>query len=467
MRFPVIGKVLALGVVLLGLLWALGAVSNVVEERRARQAEAQQNVADSLATAQGLLGPVLQRKCTEIWSTQSGEGKERKTVSEQREFTLIATPAKLVVNARAETEPRYRGIFRVNGYTLTATLQAEWLDTAALQPVAAHAPSKLSCAPPVLWAAVSDPRGIGMARIRLQGTELTISPGTPADGAPLGLQASWPYSIPLDGASVKAELSLELIGTESLAFAPVGQANEFHLASDWPHPSFNGRFLPATRDIAATGFQAEWRLSSLASRAAQDLLAGRTLCRPGDALPDATPTPRCIETFGVRLIDPAGSYVLSDRATKYGLLFIALTFVAVALVEVTRRLRVHPLQYLLVGAALAVFFLLLVSLAEHMPFAWAYLAASSACTGLLAFYGVHVLRSLRAGLLFGAGVGLLYAALYVLLLREQTALVLGSVLLFSVLAAVMAITRKLDWYGLVEQMRSEQPRPKSGPVSSA
>ena len=140
---------------------------------------------------------------------------------------------------------------------------------------------------------------------------------------------------------------------------------------------------------------------------------------------------------------------MSDRATKYGLLFIALTFVGVGAVEVMRRVRVHPIQYLLVGAALALFFLLLVSLSEHLPFDAAYLAASGACTLLLAFYGRFVLGGTRAGLAFGAAIGALYGVLYVLLQLEQRALLFGSLLLFAVLAAAMVATRRIDWYALL------------------
>ena len=163
----------------------------------------------------------------------------------------------------------------------------------------------------------------------------------------------------------------------------------------------------------------------------------------------------CLETFGVAFMDPVNPYVLSDRATKYGMLFIALTFVAVGLVEVLGRLRVHPIQYLLVGAALTVFFLLLVSLSEHLSFGIAYAAASLACTSLLGFYGAFILRSARAGALFGAGIGSLFATLYALLQMEQTALVLGSVLLFVVLAVIMISTRRLDWYALTARLRED------------
>ncbi len=157
-------------------------------------------------------------------------------------------------------------------------------------------------------------------------------------------------------------------------------------------------------------------------------------------------------------------YVLSDRATKYGLLFIVLTFVGVAMVEVLHRLRVHPIQYLLVGTALALFFLLLVSLSEHLRFGLAYALAAGACTLLLVFYGASVLGGLRAGAAFAAAVALLHGALYLLLQLEQGALVLGSVLLFAVLAAVMAATRRIDWYALMAQWRTGALTTSPGPA---
>lgn len=163
----------------------------------------------------------------------------------------------------------------------------------------------------------------------------------------------------------------------------------------------------------------------------------------------------CVETFGVDFVDPVNPYVLSDRATKYGLLFIVLTFVGVILVEVLNRLRVHPIQYLLVGMAMTLFFLLLVSLSEHMAFALAYTIAAGACTGLLTFYASHILNGWHRGLVFGLGTSALYGTLYALLQLEQSALVLGSFMLFAVLAVIMVMTRRLDWYALFDQMRGQ------------
>jgi inner membrane protein len=442
MRYPLLGKVAGLVAVVLALMAALDRVSGIVRERQARMQEAQASVAESLAAPQRLAGPMLQRRCEEAWTGIVGEGKERRTVDERREFILAATPKSLDIDATAVLEPRYRGIFRVNGYALKAKLTAQWPDLAALKPRAEHANSRLSCEAPVLLVAVGDARGLRSVMLRMQGEPIDVLPGTPRKRLAQGFQAQLPAALVESPAPIKAELQLELVGTGSLAIAPVGDNTHVLLASDWPHPSFDGRFLPNEREVGPQGFKARWQLSALATSAPRDLL--------GDA--------ERVESFGVAFIDPVNPYVLSDRATKYGLLFVLLTFVGVGLVEVLRRLRVHPIQYLLVGCALAVFFLLLVSLTEHIAFGGAYLAASGACTLLLAFYGRFVLGGLRAGALFGAALAALYGALYLLLQLEQTALVLGSLLLFAVLAAVMAATRRLDWYALIAQMREAGSR---------
>jgi inner membrane protein len=241
---------------------------------------------------------------------------------------------------------------------------------------------------------------------------------------------------------------------------PAAGQTEWDLRADWPHPSFGGRFLPAEREVAEEGFHAVWRVSELASSAPRDLLAGTPLCareiNPAAADDDGSveraPGP-CLDSLAVSFIDPVNPYVLADRATKYGLLFVVLTFVAVALTEVLARSRVrriHPVQYALVGLALSLFFLLLLALSEHLRFEWAYAVASLACAGVLAHYGSHLLGGWRGGVCFGAALAGLYGLLYVLLTREQTALVVGALGLFALLAVVMALTRRLDWYRLFD-----------------
>lgn len=461
-KFPLLTKALAVGGVLLALTLALGSVRDVVQERQGRLAEAERSVADSLASQQVLIGPVLQRRCNETWSSVQGEGKDRKTVTERREFTLGATPGTLVVSAKAVIEPRRRGIFKVNGYAMKAKLDAGWADLAALQPSAEHAGSTLHCDAPLMFVAVGDARGIRNATVTVAGTSLPVLAGTEHASHPRGFHAVLPATLAEAVSALRTEVSLDLVGTGDLSFAPVADNTRVELSSDWPHPSFVGRFLPATSSVKHDGFSAAWQLSALATTAPKELLRGGAACglgsTPMESVASASDRGRCVETFGVVFMDPVSAYVLSDRATKYGLLFIALTFVGVGLVEVLRRLRVHAVQYLLVGGALVVFFLLLVSLTEHIAFTWAYLAASAACTLLLTFYGSFVLRGWRAGLVFGSGIAALYGALFLLLRMEQSALVLGSLLLFAVLAGVMVATRRVDWYALLDRLRTEPVR---------
>jgi inner membrane protein len=228
-----------------------------------------------------------------------------------------------------------------------------------------------------------------------------------------------------------------LDGTRSLSLVPVGDDNRFALRSSWPHPSFGGAFSPVSREVDDAGFSAQWAVSALASQAQTQLrkaLAGEHGGSP--------------ERVEISLVDPVDVYTMASRATKYGVLFIVLTFVGFGLMDVVRRLNIHPVQYLLVGMALTLFFLLLLSLSEQLPFALAYLAASSACIGIQSYYLAGVLRSWPRALGFVGLLTVLYSALYGLLVSEQNALLLGSLLLFAVLAAVMAITRRIDWHAL-------------------
>lgn len=463
MRNTLWGKALAIGAIVVILMVALWQIGGVIDERHARQQEAEAGVAQSQAAGQTLMGPVLRRTCTEEWDTQQGEGREARPAVERRELLLSAVPARLDVTGAIALEARQRGLFKVNGYAAKAQLQARWSGLEALQPSRTRAGSQLDCGPVVLMVAVSDARGIRAAQVRIGPATPDARPGTTHPAYPHGFHAVLPDALLLPAQSAQplnAQVELELLGTGELALVPAAMDTQVRWLSDWPHPSFAGRFLPAARTVRPDGFEATWRVSSLATTAPADLLRGAALCNLSGGIattfappPHGDPQPRCIDALGVSFIDPVNPYVLSDRAIKYGVLFIVLTFVAVALMEALRRRRVHPIQYLLVGAALSVFFLLLVSLSEHMAFGLAYGLASLACVALLSFYASHMLGGRVAGLGFGAAVAMLYAALYVLLQLEQTSLVMGSLLLFAVLAAVMVLTRRLDWYSLFDSAR--------------
>ena len=247
MKFPLLGKALAVGGVLVALTLALNRVGGIVTEREGRLREAERSVADSLASQQVLLGPVLLRRCDESWTSEQGEGKDRKTITERRDFTLTAAPATLDVSAKAAIETRHRGIFKVNGYAMKAILQARWADLAALEPTAQHTGGKLRCDAPVVFVAVGDARGIRNATISVGGATLTVLPGTEHASHPRGFHAVIPAAGQAAGSGLQAEVALDLVGTGDLAFAPVAGTTRVDLASDWPHPSFAGRDRKSTR----------------------------------------------------------------------------------------------------------------------------------------------------------------------------------------------------------------------------
>ena len=468
---PLFTKLAALAAVTLLLLFGLGLIEDVVRDRQRYRNLTAQNVADSLAGPQTLMGPLIHSACVESWDVETGKGDERRMVEKRREFLLTAMPEQLKLRSGAAMEERARGLHKVNTFNLKAHVTAQWGSLASLQPQSTVKGSRMHCGAPIVMVAVGDARGIRTAQLTLDNTALALKPGTFHPTYARGLHAALPESVRGQAPGLTATLDLELVGTERLSIVPLGGNTEVQMTSGWPHPSFGGRFLPSEREVKDDGFSAQWRLSSLATTAQADIAEGKRVCVDGEAQDSG-----CADSFGVAFIDPVNPYSLADRATKYGVLFIAFTFVAVGLFELmgngphapplrgslppegaafsswggpaTKRLRVHPMQYLLVGSALCSFFLLLVSLSEHLPFGVSYTVAATACVLLLAYYASHMLGSLARGLPLGAGVALLYGLLYVLLQLEQTALVVGAVALFLVLAAVMVLTRNVNWYGL-------------------
>lgn len=449
MKHPLTLKLAALAAIVCLLLVGLGLVHDVVRDRQRHGELARHSVAQSLAGPQTLLGPLIHIACVETWDLITGTGVERHVAEQRREFLLTALPQRLEIQGKATPQTRTRGIFTVPSYQLQGSFVAQWAHLNELRPSPSIPNGRVNCGAPILMLAVSDARGLRHARVQWNEHTLDLKPGTFHPVYTRGLHTSLPDSVRQPNQPLALTLELELLGTEQLSLIPLGDNTEVTLDSAWPHPSFGGRFLPSEREVRADGFKAQWRLSSLATSAGQDVRAHKKPCGwTSDDEGLNAGASDCLDSFGVSLIEPVNLYSLSDRALKYGLLFITLTFVAVGLVELLQGRRVHPVQYLLVGSALCSFFLLLVSLSEHLGFAWAYAAAASACVLLLGHYASHMLGSWRGGLALGAGMAVLYGLLYLLLRLEQTALVVGALALFAVLAAVMVLTRRINWYRL-------------------
>jgi inner membrane protein len=233
---------------------------------------------------------------------------------------------------------------------------------------------------------------------------------------------------------------LVFIGSGDLSFAPVARDTRVAMASDWPSPSFSGAFLPAERSVTNAGFTASWRVPHLAR-----------------SVPQAwTINDQGIERlqpflFGVSYYQPVDFYDLVNRSVKYGVLFLAAAFMAVFLLEVLSAQRVHWVQYLFTGLALTFFYVLLLSLAEHIGFGWSYLMASAATGGMLAAYVARALGTTRAGTVIAGVFALLYGLLYLILQLEDYALLAGALLGFAGLTVIMFATLRVDWGGLVER----------------
>ncbi len=469
MKFPLLAKVGAIVLVGLMLTFVLARIEGLVGERKGRGEEAVRGVERSHAAAQSILGPLLQRDCVERWDAVTDTDKGRVVTPSRREFSLTQRPNQLAVDSRVKADPLWRGLYKINAYGGHFTVAAEFASLAPLQPRAEHDGGKLQCGAPVLLLALSDVRGVRTATLTADGRGVAVESGTSSATYPHGFHATLaPARADGDAAAhpLSVRLELDLIGTGQLGWVPAADATRWTLNSDWPSPSFGGQFSPADRAVRADGFTSTWNLSSLATSALADIAKGLALCTPtapsaNDAFDDsAAKSDRCLDLMNVAFIDPVNPYVLSDRAVKYDLLFIVLTFIAVGLIEVLSGRRVHPVQYGLVGLALSLFFLLLLSLSEHLPFEQAYVAAAAACAVLLGAYATSMLGRKLAGLLFGLGIALLYGLLYALLQMEQNALVIGSVMLFAALAAVMMLTRRIDWYALFARLREVAPAEK-------
>lgn len=449
MRQNLMLKVLILSGLALGFAIALFTIEGVMSGRQEYRDKATAEVARSTAGSQTLIGPVLVVGFRERLTAAGAGDPARPPQLARAEVVLL--PDSLLIHSSVRVEERYRGIYRVQVYRATQRITGVFRVPARLGLAVTR--DLVDAEPASLALGVSDSRGLRRPpEVRLDGVAANVEPGTRQGWMEQGFSADAGPVLAAQTRRLPFEIKIELIGTDRLTFVPVGASTHAEMESEWRHPSFTGGFLPDERSITARGFRATWQLSRYAT-GVDALIEGRRMgARPERGLRGAEVPGTC--DFGVRFVTPVDVYQQSTRAVKYGMLFVILTFAGFFLFEVLKRMAVHPIQYGMAGAAIAMFFLLLVSLSEHIPFPLAYVLASAGCVGLLAFYVGHVLRSAARGLGFGGLLASLYAVLYVLLLSEDYALLLGSLLLFAVLGAVMIMTRRVDWYRIGEPTAS-------------
>lgn len=442
-------KLVTLLLLTLGLSIPIGLISSVVEQRADRQRAVLDDIATSSAGPQKLLLGILAVPYTEQWndvskSPQTGTASPQVIAHTEQRFLYIA-PEQLMIDAQLNTEVKQRGLFKARTYVTDLQAKGHFrLPPGYDLPTPQHG-GTITLGTPFISVALSDVRGVLDAPGLKLGNQNFIFEqdlGLTID-ALRGMRAPIDQTaLPANNQTIPFEFNLKIQGVEHLEFIPTGKQTYVEIHSAWPHPSFFGRFLPdpSTQQISADGFRAKWSINALATNVMQTLKHHETSDR--------------MDSFGIRLMEPIDIYALSDRAIKYGFLFVCLTFAAIYLFELLKDLAIHPAQYGMIGMALAMFFLLLVSLSEHIDFAWAYVIASSACVSIIGVYLGAVLRNSHRGWTAGALLAVLFASLYGLLKSEDNALLMGSVLLFALLSMAMLTTRKLDWYSLSQRSNS-------------
>ena len=367
MQRTLLWKIALIGIVALLLQIPVEMIRGLVAERKQARDGVIAEVARGSSEAQRIVGPVLYvpwtRRSAEATTTTDDGGHSRTVRKEKVEHGHVALlPATLSVEGNIDLQQKHRGIYTAQVYTLNATLRGSF----TLPPDLGmpEGPGTLVWGRALLVLGIQDTRGIrDGVKLEWDGAQPALYPGgVDAAGTPSGIHADLGI-LPANKTPATREfrIALSLLGTERLDIVPVGAATTVALASAWPHPSFTGRILPdAGTRISKEGFAATWRTSHFATNLAQ-LHQRCVQSRQCDAFNQHSLT--------VSFVQPVDLYQTVERSVKYGFLFIGLTFAAFFLFEVLKRLAIHPVQYAFVGLALAIFFLLLISLSEHLGFA--------------------------------------------------------------------------------------------------
>ncbi len=398
-------------------------ITSLISERELRQMEVVKDVSSKWATAQTVSGPYLfipyQKK------DKDSEGKE-KIITEQ----LVFLPENLEVSGNMLPEQRLRSIYKVLLYRSSITSKGNFeiklpkdVDASSLQLTEAK-----------ICLGISDFKGIeNKIDVQVNGSSYTFVPGLPTN-----LIDETGLSVPVNlskedlGKSISFIVPVQIKGSEQLHFLPLAGNSRFTMHSSWPNPSFDGNTLPGEREISNNGFSAKWVFNK-ANLPYTTTLRNEKINKYASS-------------FGISMLQPADQYAKTNRSVKYAILIIGLSFALFFIIELMQKKPIHPVQYVLIGIALVIFYSLLLSISEFLLFDMAYLIASAATVSLITLYAKAHFRSWRTAGIFASLIGGLYGFIFILIRLEDTALLVGSIGLFIILALVMYASRKINWY---------------------
>jgi inner membrane protein len=404
-------------------------LQDLVSERASMRDQAYGTVAEGWGGDVTTSGPMLVIPADRAERNEKGE-----RVLVRRHLYVLPMQLQVEIELVGQSEKRRVGIYEVPVYLAHVKVIGEFAPNAVATAVTrSGADVSFFYERARLRIPLSNARSLReLVRASLDDKTLAFAPGQP--GVYSGIEAE----LNLSGAGAqpgKFAFEMVLAGSRDFAVLPLGATTNVTISSAWPHPKFTGSFLPAARTIDQSGFNAKWQVLELNRTYGQSWLdcdlSEQQLLQSG---------------FGVELFQSVDVYQRSERAVKYALVFIALTFMSFLAFEQLAKLAVHPLQYLQIGLALSLFYLLLIALTEHIPFLYAYWTAASALVLLLSVYTASALRGAMRGVAVGGAMTLTYAVLFMLILSEQYALLMGAIALFVALAVVMLATRRVQWY---------------------
>ncbi len=437
MKSPLFWKVSTLLGCILLLLVPLFMVGNLISERESYRNEVENTLRQSTSGPQQLVGPLVAIPVTETYF----KAEEGKQVEYKKRYMHFILPESLQVNGNQHVESRSIGIYDGQIWNTELKISARF----TLDELDQLKGETMTLGKPFIVVGVGDARGIGAVSVsKINGETLSIEPGAGVYGTLSGIHMPLSDKA-LESKSFPLEMSLNLTGTGSFAVVPVGRNSAMTLNSNWPHPGFMGNYLPVKHQISDSGFQANWQSSWFANNLG------------GWFNDNDVPEWSAIPAFSVTVTTPADQYQLTDRAIKYAILLIALTFMAFFVFETLTGLRLHPMQYLLVGLSLVLFYLVLLALSEHVGFTPAWIIASLVGAVMNGIYLQAVLKSWKRSGMFVLALLGLDVVMWFLLRSEDSALLLGSAVLALALFAVMYLTRHFDWYSLSQPKRPQPP----------
>jgi len=426
-------RLLTIGFLILILLIPVNMVSSLIGERQSRQYEAVNEISEKWGLSQTLNGLILTVPYYEYSkvvkeSSNSNEGNSVTYETVRSTNYMHFLPDQLTIDGAIDPEKRYRGIFEVVVYKAFIQIKGSFS-----HPDFSNTGIE---ATNILWEQaqlsfeLSDLRGIqNSVAVQWNQHKVAFEPGSPDINN--GISAPVPLDTENANVNYAFETQIDFNGSSSLSFTPLGKTTDVSLHSTWPNPSFSGNFLPDQREISEKGFEADWKVLYVNRSYPQrlDYISGK--------LKESA--------FGVNLYVPADEYQKSTRAAKYAVLFIMLTFAIFFFVQIFRKIRIHPFQYIVVGLALCVFYTLLISISERLNFSMSYLISSTAIIGIITVFTARIFRNGRITTMIAALLVVLYGFIYNLIQAEDP-LLAGSIGLFVILCVLMWVSSKIDWY---------------------